>query len=98
MRGKIINHIYYKREKEISKLRIGEGSWSFNLNEVGEGDLIETLIYTTEIKEYRIPFSKAVSCGFQKEFNGELKLVIPIKYWEVRDLDSRTRMVNSLMG
>lgn len=71
----------YKKEKEKSKLRIGGGSWSINLDIV---DIIKVkqIVYETEKHKYTIDANKALDVGFVRHLGGEKKLIVPIEYWE----------------
>jgi hypothetical protein len=69
-----------KKEKENSKLRMGGGSWSINLD---KQDLIKikTIIYQTEKHTYTISTKDAMDHGFIRILGGEKKLVVGEKYW-----------------
>ncbi len=71
-----------KNEKESSKLRIGGGSWSINLDKVSLSG-VSTIEYNTEKHTYTISTRDAISKGFIRFLGGEKKLVVPIKFWEV---------------
>ena len=84
MRGWIDKKTYKKYEDENQKLNIGGGSWTINIDEVGGKD-IENVEYITNKHKYRIDFNEARTKGFTRLFQGEPKLVVPIKYWEECD-------------
>lgn len=76
-----------KREKEKDKLRMSGGSWTINLeNEISH---IEGFQYITETHVYEITKTQAFFNGFEKTFNGERKLVVPIKYWNTTEKDKQ---------
>lgn len=77
----IENNKMIKTEKESSKLRIGGGSWTINLDKVNLDDVNE-IEYITHKSSYTISKQDAVSNGFYRTFNGEKKLIVPIKYWK----------------
>lgn len=72
---------FFKREKESSKLRMGGESWSINLGLIADKP-IERFVYRTEEKEYQITFAEAIAHGFKRLLGGEMKLVVPIKFWK----------------
>lgn len=79
MRGILDGSVYMKQEAEEQQLRLGGNSWSINLQDLPEeATLIE---YITPLTHYVITREKAFKRGFVKVFNGEKKLVVPIKYW-----------------
>jgi hypothetical protein len=84
MRGLTEGSTYVKWENEKEKLRIGGGSWSINLADCNLSDPnIQSIRFETDKAIYRIGKAKAVGFGFKRNFQGEAKLVVPIKYWEV---------------
>lgn len=78
--GIIKGKVYYKQEKEKDRLRMGGGSWSINLGEV-DTNKISTIVFCTELGHYVISSVKALAGGFERTLGGELKLVVPVKYW-----------------
>ena len=80
MFGWIKDGKYFKFEKESQILRMGGGSWTVSLGEITEKP-IKQIIYYTPSHTYHIDFPLAVEKGFMREFRGEPKLVIPLKYW-----------------
>ena len=85
MKGTIKNKVYHKYEKESSRFRkIGrpEGSWTINLGWL-ENKEVDTIIYETKKAIYKIDFDWAVLQGKILVFQGEVKLVVPIKNWEI---------------
>lgn len=80
MHGDIINGIYYKREKDASKLRLAGGAWTIPMAEIHTKE-ISTFVYYTETAQYRISRYDAMTKGFEAKFQGEKKLVVPIKFW-----------------
>jgi len=68
-----------KHEKESSKLRIGGGSWTIQTKWLN--DKVDNVLYITPAKQYKISLNEAWENGFIREFQGESKLVVPIKYW-----------------
>ena len=82
MEGTIINRVYFKYEKESSKLKmIPGGAWTINLDEVNL-DEIDMIIYETKKNIYTISKHKAKITGISKLLGGEFKLIIPICHWE----------------
>lgn len=75
---------WLKYEKEQDKLRIGGGSWSINLDELP--DEAETIVYVTEDYGYRISVMGAKLRGFVRVLGGEQKLVVPLKFWERKEV------------
>jgi len=84
MKLQIKGDVLHKYEKESSKLRIGGGSWTINLTEIGS-TYINTFIYETTKATYTISSALAVEKGWEATFKGERKLVVPIKHWEVKE-------------
>lgn len=78
------NNIYYKQEKEKDRLRMGGGSWSINYDDV-DFDTVEKIVLCAEKNHYIISTTKALLMGFDRTLGGERKLVVPIKYWDVRE-------------
>ena len=83
--GFIIDETYYKHEKESGKLRMCGGSWTINLKEIN--DSISLVKFKTEKAVYEIQLSLAERKGFVRKFNGEPKLIVPIKYWNKKKLN-----------
>jgi hypothetical protein len=81
MREYIDNHTLVKHEKESSKLRLSGGAWTINLDRVNLEDFAD-IRYHTEKNVYYIPKSIATYYGYVREFRGERKLVVPLKYWD----------------
>lgn len=79
MKGKIVNNIYYKKEKEKDKLRMSGGSWTINIAWLD--NQVDDIVYQTESAIYKITKQEAIDHGFVREFKGELKLVVPIRHW-----------------
>jgi len=69
-----------KYEKESGKLRMSGGCWTINMDKVSLESL-KDIVYITERYKYEIPKQWAVKNGWIKEFRGETKLIVPIKYW-----------------
>lgn len=86
MKGLIIKGTYVKNEKEDDKLRLAGGAWTINLDEV---DLlkVETVRYITDKNTYTISSEEALKRGFGRVFNGETKLVVPIKFWKIKEIE-----------
>jgi len=80
MHGLIDGDMYIKKEFEKDKLRMSGGSWTINLDEINNKE-IKNIVYFTERNIYRISYNKAFDKGFVKQLAGELKLIVPIKYW-----------------
>ena len=85
--GKVVGNAYIKNEDEKQMLRMGGGSWSIKLDEIG--DLVKEIVYITKKAKYRIDRETAIAKGFIRNMstNGvmEEKLVVPIKNWDVED-------------
>lgn len=73
--------VLVKKEKESSKLRMGGGSWTINLDNLPE--LIDRFEYITEKAKYTIDREKAFEVGWTLVLQGEKKLVVPISNWDV---------------
>lgn len=81
MRGILKDGIYTKREDEKNKLRMGDGSWSINLDELpSEG--VRLIEYVTPLDNYVITREDAMKYGFTRMLGGEKKLVVPLKCWQ----------------
>ena len=80
--GFIENGTYYKKEYEKMKLRMGGGSWTIPTNEIKNHD-IERIRYKTEANVYEIDLEDAWCSGWEGNFKGEDKLVVPIKNWTI---------------
>lgn len=78
--GEIDQGVFYKKENENHLLRLAGGSWSINLSELSDKDY-QTIVYETHEHRYTITKEEAFIQGFIKNFQGELKLIVPIKYW-----------------
>lgn len=81
MKGVIVKNEYIKHEKEADILRMGGGSWTVNLEWINPE--IKVITYITEKNKYQISFEDAIRYGFERHFQGEKKLVIPLKHWFV---------------
>ena len=85
--GKVVGNSYIKNEDEKQMLRMGGGSWSIKLDEVG--DLVKEIVYITKKAKYRIDRETAIAKGFIRNMstNGvmESKLIVPIKHWNKED-------------
>ena len=80
MKAFIEDRVLYTKEKESGKLRMSGGSWTFNMDKF-DLDIIDEIHYITEQYAYIIKTNDAKWNGFIKEFQGENKLIIPIKHW-----------------
>jgi hypothetical protein len=85
MKGTIFENTYTKNEKEKSRLRMGSGSWSIPLDWI-EGKGVESICYITEKAKYEIDLQKALIAGWVRNMQGERKLIVPIKFWEITTL------------
>jgi|TARA_Y100000310_G_scaffold13096_1_gene13443 hypothetical protein len=83
MHGFILDHIYYKHEDETQLLKMGGGSWTINLAEIANDDVVE-IRFRTRAGVYSIDYNTAFMKGFIKNFRGEHKLVVPKKHWDFR--------------
>ncbi len=91
MRGKIEHNIYYKYEDEKDKLNLYGGAWTLNLTELGNDvKKIKKIVYTTSKATYVIDMYKAKKQGLIKVYQGEKKLIIPLKYWTTSTPPSKT--------
>ncbi len=83
MHGKIVKKKYYiKFEDESEKLRIGGGSWTIKIDELTPE--VTFIIYITGTTKYGIDRKRAEERGFIRTFNGEDKLIVPIREWIVK--------------
>lgn len=89
MRGNIVGDKYIKREKESEMLRMGGGSWTINLGWVGT--TIKEVVYITERATYKIKLDNAMANGFERQFQGERKLVVPLKHWTITEEEAPNR-------
>ena len=71
-----------KLEKETSRLRMGGGSWTINLDLLP--DNVSVIEYRTHVARYTIDLAWAKEKGFERNFQDENKLVVPIKNWRIR--------------
>ena len=69
-----------KYEKESGKLRMSGGCWTINLTKISL-ESFSKVVYITERYRYEIDKVWALENGFIKNFRGEDKLIVPIKYW-----------------
>ena len=91
MHGIINNLIYYKKEKESAKLRMNGGSWTINLAEINQlskkHGLPKKINIVTEKNIYEIDCVDAFKNNtFIKILGGEVKLIIPIKLWKIKEM------------
>lgn len=88
MHGKYVNGIYEKIESERDRLRIGNGSWTINLEEINRLTVrkgkINLIRYITEEAVYEITPEQAKLKGFRMTLGDELKLVVPAIHWNTR--------------
>lgn len=75
---------FHKYEKETGKLRLSGGSWTINLDKI-DLESIKSIRYITERYIYEIHSDDAKSNGYIRDFRGENKLVVPIKYWKIKE-------------
>jgi hypothetical protein len=59
------------------------GSWTINMDEI-ELEGISTIRYITSTNKYEIDVGTARNKGFFMKFQGENKLVVPIKHWVIK--------------
>jgi len=78
----ITNRIYYKNEKESDKLKMSGGAWSINLSTFVPQD-IDKFIFITHRNTYEINRTDAFDYGFVRVFQGESKLIVPLKKWNI---------------
>jgi len=90
MHGTIDNGYYIKKESEKDKLRMSGGAWTINLDEINNKDIIN-IVYFTESYIYRITYKKAQEKGFVKHLAGELKLIVPLKFWQKEEKWKKTK-------
>jgi hypothetical protein len=78
--GVLEDCIYTKHEDDQQQLRLGGQSWTINLEELPDNaTLIE---YITPKTRYVISREEAFKHGFEQTLGGELKLIVPIKFWQ----------------
>lgn len=82
MKGYIKDRTYYKYEKESGKLRMCEGSWSINLDQL-DLNIVEKIVYITSYAKYEVELADAMMKGFMRKFKGENKLIVPMKNWTI---------------
>jgi hypothetical protein len=90
MHGFIENKIYIKKETESSKLRMNGGAWTLNLAEIAQlkdkHGTPEKIKIITEKYIYEIDYIDAFrENSFVKILGGEMKLVVPIKSWKIKE-------------
>lgn len=78
--GYLQDGIFVKKEKERDKLRMADGAWSINLDELPLEAV--AIRYITEKYIYTIETEVAHLKGFTRILGGEPKLVVPLKYWK----------------
>ena len=83
MKGWIEGKVYYKKELEKDRLRMGGGAWSINIDQLKDREL-EKVVYITSEARYEIGWKKAKEKGFIRILGEETKLVVPIRNWEVK--------------
>jgi hypothetical protein len=72
-----------KKEKESSKLRLGGGSWTINMDKLDRmAEPPDVFLYMTERGYYQITYQEAFEHGFIRCMGGEMKLIVPIKNWD----------------
>lgn len=81
MKVKVQGNTLVKYEKASSKLRMFGGSWTVKAELLT--DKIEHIKYITSGKEYNISVDDAYEHGQWRVFQGEKKLIIPLKFWTV---------------
>lgn len=81
MHGIIKDNVFWKKEKERDRLRMGGGSWSINLAEV-DLNKVTTIVFCTEKAHYTISAIDAKLHGFERILGDEPKLVVPVQYWK----------------
>lgn len=82
MRQWVENETLFKIEQEYNRLRMGGGSWTINLDLIPHG--IKKVVYITDQARYSIDMAWAKEKGFERMFQDENKLVVPIKNWRVK--------------
>lgn len=85
MHGIVKDGILIKHEKEKDILRMSGGSWTINLTEINKMGYPRGVLYITEKAKYAIDLEEAMAKGFMRTFLGEEKLVVPLKYWRVKE-------------
>lgn len=82
--GQLKGSTWVKHEKEKDKLRMGGGSWTINLDELPIG--ATAVEYWTDGGDmYTISLSHAHDHGFIRIMGGERKLIVPLKWWTLRE-------------
>ena len=81
MKQFIKDGVLTKYEKESSKLRMGGGSWTINLDKVSL-DFLTKVVYITNRYKYSIHTVDALNKGWIKILGGENKLIIPLRHWK----------------
>jgi len=84
MKGYIEHNIYYKHEDEKNKLKLYGESWTINLSELkSKIRQIKKIVFITDKATYTINTYKAKKQGIIKVYQGEKKLVVPIRFWTI---------------
>jgi|6_EtaG_2_1085325.scaffolds.fasta_scaffold43510_4 hypothetical protein len=76
----VVAGVYYKREFEKSKLRMGGGSWTITQSILDEK--WNAVCFITDKCNYYIERTTAFEKGFFRTLDGQRKLVVPIKNWK----------------
>jgi hypothetical protein len=79
--GTVVNGVYIKNEKEKDKLRKFD-AWSLNSSD-WEDKPVKSLKVKTDRHVYEMPIEVALKHGFRQEFNGESKLILPMRLWSI---------------
>jgi hypothetical protein len=86
----IIDGTLYKYENEKDRLRMGGGSWSINLDEIGD-ETVHNIRFKTAKAIYAIDFETANKRGWIMQFGNENKLIVPLRYWTIERENTITK-------
>jgi hypothetical protein len=75
------NRIFHKKELEKDIIKKFGGGWTVNPQHV-DFSAVDYIWYHTEKDVYRISVADVNKYGIEREFKGEVKYVVPLKYWD----------------
>jgi len=76
----LIDRVLHKKEKESSRLRKYD-AWTIPAEYISVCDKI---VYVTEKDTYTISSKLAMEVGLTQTLNNELKIIIPVFYWDLK--------------
>lgn len=81
--GQLHGTTWIKHELKKDILRMGGGSWTINFDELPIG--AEKVEYWVGSDVYTIDLAHAHDHGFIKVMGGERKLIVPLKWWTLKE-------------